>query len=84
MNWIFWLCGLLLLGVAAYSVYWAFKSPKFIGKLTSYASRQVWQAVRPTVMNPETPDDREERIEAYRRGQGDEYFRRKSGAPPKG
>lgn len=84
MNWIFWAAGLLLFGVAAYSVYWAFRSPKFIGKLTSYASKQVWKVVKPELTRPETEDDRKDRVEEYRRGHGDDYFRRKSGAPPKG
>ena len=84
MNWVFWLAGLLLLGVAAYSVYWAFRSPKFIGKLTSYASKQVWKAVKPEITRPETPEDRDTRVADERRADGDGYFRRKSGAPPKG
>lgn len=84
MNWIWVIGGLLLFGVAAYSVYRAFRSPKFISKLTRFASKQAWKAIKPVVTTPEDPEDRVERIEEYRRGQGDGYFRRKSGAPPKG
>lgn len=84
MNWVFLLVCLLLLGVAGYSVWAAFRSPKFIGKLTQYASKQIWAAVRPEITRPETPKAREARTEAYRRANGDNDFRRKSGAPPKG
>lgn len=84
MNWIAILAGLLLLGVAAYAVYRAFQSPKFIGRLTSYASRQVWQAVRPTVTKPLDPTELQKVQMEYRKGHGDDYFRQRSGGPPKG
>ena len=84
MNWVFALVGLLLLGVAAYAIWKAFQTPEFIGKLTAWASKQIWAAVKPEIARPETPEAREARTEAYRRADGDNDFRRKSGAPPKG
>lgn len=79
-----WIGGALLLGVAAVSVWYAFRSPGFVAGLTAIATAAAWKAIKPVVLSPETEDARAERVKAYRRGDGDSYFRRKSGAPPKG
>ena len=79
-----WIGGALLLGVAAISVYFAFSSPTFVAGLTALASAAAWKAIKPAIMKPETPEDRASRQDAYRRADGDNDFRRRSGAPPKG
>jgi hypothetical protein len=85
VNWIWWTGGLLLFGVAALSVYWAFRSPKFIARLTSLASKRVWAAVRPVILNPLPPEKQEEWRKAQRLPDGDkDWRRRRLGLPPKG
>jgi len=79
VNWIFWCGGLLLFGVAALSIYYAFKSPKFLAMLTGFASRQAWKIVKPMVIKPLTPDDLEARQKAYRRG-NDGWLRKRNGS----
>jgi hypothetical protein len=83
VNWIFWLILLLLVAAAGSSVWFAFRSPKFVARLTQFASRQAWKAIKPVILSPETPEERDARVGAYRRADGDNDFRRKSGAPPK-
>lgn len=84
MNWVFWIGGLLLFAVAAYSVYWAFRSPKFIGRLTKYASKQVWKAVQPEITRPMPAEEQAQWRAAERAGRGEEFMRKRRGAPPKG
>jgi hypothetical protein len=79
VNWIFWIGGLLLFGVAAYSVWRAFRSPKFIARLTKFASRQAWKAIKPTITEPLPPDQLEARQKAYRRGD-DGWLRKRQGS----
>lgn len=80
MNWIAILGGLLLLGVAAFSVYYAFRSPKFIARLTRFASRQAWRVMKPVVTTPMTPDETKAHNQAQRQGRGDEFIRKKLGS----
>jgi hypothetical protein len=84
VNWVFAIGGLLLLSVAAYSVWRAFRSPKFIGKLTQYASKQVWNAVKPELTRPMPADETKDWHKAIRRGDDSEFQRKRRGAPPKG
>jgi len=79
-----WAAGAVLLGVAALGVYWAFQSPTFVAGLSALAAAAAWKAISPAITKPETPDDRVKRIDEYRKGHGDDYWRRKTGAPPKG
>lgn len=79
MNWIWAIGGLLLFGVAAYSVYRAFRSPKFIAKLTKFASQQAWKAIKPVVTEPLSPDELEARQKAYRQG-NDGWLRKRQGS----
>lgn len=80
MNWIFWCGGLLLFGVAALSIYYAFKSPKFLAMLTGFASRQAWKIVKPVIVPPLTPDDLEAKNKAERSANGDNWIRRRLGS----
>ena len=80
MNWIGWLVLLLLVAAAGTSVWFAFRSPKFIARLTKFASRQAWKAIKPTVAAPMTEDEAKARDEAVRRGQDDERTRKKLGS----
>lgn len=84
MNWIALIAGLALLAVAGFAVWRAFQSPKFIGRLTKFASKQVWEAVKPEVARPMSEDDETKWHEAIRRGNDDEFQRARRGAPPKG
>lgn len=84
INWVAILAGLLLLGVAAWAVWRAFQTPKFIGRLTQYASKQVWRAVKPQITRPLPADEEEAWRKAVRRGTDDEFMRKRRGAPPKG
>lgn len=84
MNWLFWTGGLLLFGVAAFSVYIAFRSPKFIAGLTAIASSAAWKALKPIVVKQRTPEQQAQDRAEYRAGRGDEYWRRRNGGPPKG
>lgn len=84
MSWLLWLAGAVLLGVAALGVYMAFQSPTFVAGLSALAAAAAAKAVKGIVVKPETPEARVIRIEEYRRGHGDDDWRRKSGAPPKG
>lgn len=84
MNWIGWLVLLLLVAAAGTSVWFAFRSPKFIAKLTEFASKQAWKAIKPVVTNPMTPDEQKAWREAERAGRGDEWRRKRLGLPPKG
>lgn len=79
-----WLVGAVLLGVAGLSVYYAFQSPTFVAGLSALAAGAAWKAIKPVLEKPEAPEDRAARQEAYRRADGDNDMRRKSGAPPKG
>jgi hypothetical protein len=42
VNWIFWLILLLLVVAAGSSIWFAFRSPKFVARLTEFASKQAW------------------------------------------
>ena len=68
MNWIFWLILLLLVVAAGSSIWFAFRSPKFVARLTEFASKQAWKAIKPVIVKPLTPDDLEARQKAHRRG----------------
>lgn len=46
MRW-FWLAAALLLGVAAFAVYWSFSSPAFVAGLAAVAMGAAWKAVVP-------------------------------------
>lgn len=84
MKTLAWLAGAVLLGVAALAVYMAFQSPTFVAGLSALAAAAAAKAIKEVVVKPETPEARVIRIEEYRRGHGDDDWRRKSGAPPKG
>lgn len=84
MKILLWLGGAVLFGVAALAVYMAFQSPAFVAGLSGLAAAAAAKAIKEMVVKPETPEARVIRIEEYRRGHGDDDWRRKSGAPPKG
>lgn len=79
MNWIFWLILLLLVVAAGSSIWFAFRSPKFVARLTEFASKQAWKAIKPVIVKPLTPDDLEARQKAYRRG-NDDWLRKRNGS----
>lgn len=75
---------LLLIGAAALSIYKAFQSPKFVTRLTRRAAREVIKAAVPVVTEPLDPETEKQVQKDYRTGHGDDYWRKRSGAPPKG
>jgi len=79
-----WLGGAVILGVAAISVYWAFQSPTFVAGLTALAAGAVWKALAPAIAKRMTLEDEAAWQAAERAGRGDEFMRRRRGAPPKG
>lgn len=79
MNWIFWLIGLLLLGVAAYSIYRGIQNGKILTWATKFASRKIWKAIKPTVTTPLPADELEKRQHEYRRG-NDDWLRKRQGS----
>jgi hypothetical protein len=79
VNWIFWLILLLLVVAAGSSIWFAFRSPKFVARLTEFASKQAWKAIKPVIVKPLTPDDLEARQKAYRRG-NDDWLRKRNGS----
>lgn len=83
-GWTIALICLLLLGVAGFSIYRAFQSPKFVSGLTRRAARAVIKAATPVITDPLEPEELEKFQKEYRAGRGDEYWRKRSGAPPKG
>ena len=83
MRWWIWLGLAGLLAVAAGSVYFAFKSPTFVAGLTALASAAAWKAIKPVLVKPLTPQDQEAWRKAELAGRGDEWRRKRRGAPPK-
>lgn len=79
MNWIFWLILLLLVVAAGSSIWFAFRSPKFVARLTEFASKQAWKAIKPVIVKPLTPYDLEARQKAYRQG-NDDWLRKRNGS----
>jgi hypothetical protein len=79
MSWR-WIIGAALLGVAAISVYTAFQTPTFVWGILAAILLAVARAVIPPITRPMTPDDTKAKNEAYRRGQGDEWLRKRNGS----
>lgn len=79
-----WASGAVLLGVAALGFYWAFQSPTFVAGLSALAAAAAWKAIAPAVAQRRAPEDEAKDRAEHRAGHGDDYWRRRSGAPPKG
>ena len=75
-----WIGGAVLLGVAALSVYYAFQSPGFVAGLAALAAAAAWKALKPAVLKRMTPEEEAEWHKAIRRGQGDEWLRKRQGS----
>lgn len=65
-----WLAGAALLGVAAFAVYGAFRSPTFVAGLTALAAAAAWKAVAPTVTKPLSEADTKAKNAAIRGADG--------------
>ena len=83
MNWI-WAIGAALLGVAALSVYSAFQNPTFVTGLLGAMAVAAYKALAPVITKRMTPVEEAAWREAERAGRGDEFLRKRRGAPPKG
>ena len=79
-----WLIGAALFGVAALSVYVAFQSPSFVAGLSVLAAGFVAKAIVTKVGKRMSPEDEAAWRAAERAGRGDEWMRKRRGAPPKG
>ena len=83
MN-IWWLVGAALFGVAALSVYGAFQSPEFVMGLFGAMLVAGYKAIEPVLAKRMTPEDEAAWRAAERAGRGEEWARKRRGAPPKG
>ena len=79
-----WAVGAVLLAVAALAVYSAFQSPAFVAGLTGLAAAAAWKAIAPAVAKRMPPDEEAAWRPAEKAGRGDEFLRKRRGAPPKG
>lgn len=75
-----WAVGAVLLAAAALGVYLAFQSPTFVAGLSALAAAAAWKAIKPVVTKPMTPADTAAKNAAERRGQGDNWIRRRLGS----
>ena len=75
MTWFWYLAGAALLGVAALSVYSAFRNPAFVSGLAKIAIGAVWSAVAPAVARRMSPEEESRWRAAQRAGRGDEWLR---------
>lgn len=76
--------GAALFGVAALALWRAFRSPAFVAGLAAIATRAAAKAIVTKVGARMSPEEEAAWRAAERRGQGDEWLRRRRGAPPKG
>ena len=83
-GWVITVVCLLLLGVAGFSVYRAFQSPKFVARITRRATKAAIKVIVPVIIAPRDLEEIAEDQKDYRAGHGDDYWRKRSGAPPKG
>lgn len=67
MEWLFWLGGLSLAGIAAFALWRSFSNPVFVAGLISFVASKAFQAAMAEILKPETPGAREKRIEAFKR-----------------
>ena len=84
MKIVLWASGAVILAVAAFGVYMAAQSPTFVAGLTALAAGAAWQAIKPVVTKRMTPEDEAAWRAAERAGRGEEWARKRRGAPPKG
>ena len=75
-----WLIGAILLGVSGLSVYYAFQSPAFVAGLTALAATAAWKAIQPVVTKQMTPEEIKAKNIAVRRGDDDNWIRRRLGS----
>lgn len=79
-----WFAGAVLLAVAALAVFLAFRNPAFVAALGSMAAAALAKGIIAQVGKPLPPDVMAEVQNDFRAGHGDDYWRKRSGAPPKG
>lgn len=84
MKWWVWAVGAGLLGVAAFSVWYAFQSPTFVAGLTTLAAGVAAKAIKEKVVARLPPNEEAAWREAEKAGRGDEWRRKRNGFPPKG
>lgn len=84
MRWWGWLAGVVLFGVAALAIWYAFHNPAFVAALGSMAAAALAKGIIAQVGKPLPPDVMAEVQNDFRAGHGDDYWRKRSGAPPKG
>lgn len=79
-----WIAGAVLLAVAALAVYMAFRNPAFVSGLLVAAAAAAVKAAIPQITKPLPPDVMAQVQDDFRAGHGDDYWRKRSGSPPKG
>jgi len=75
-----WASGAVILAVAAFAAYQAFQSPTFVAGLTALAAAAAWKAIKPVVTKPLSEADMAAKNTAERRGDGDNWIRRRLGS----
>lgn len=76
MRWL-WLGGAALFGVAAFSVWLAFRDPGFVSGLAAMAIGAAWKAFAPRVVQRMPAGEEAAWRASERAGRGDEWRRRK-------
>lgn len=82
MTW--WVVGAVLLGVAALGLYRAIQKPPVLWGLAVVIAKAAWQALLPQINRRRAPADEKKDRKDNLAGRGDDYWRRRSGSPPKG
>lgn len=80
MRWWLWALAAVTLVAAAGGVYFAAQSPAFVAGLSALAAGAAWKAIRPVVTKPLSEADTRAKNTAERRGDGDNWIRRRLGS----
>lgn len=72
-----WLIGAALFMVAALAMWVSFRSPEFVMAMGAIAIGAAWKAVLPSIARRMPPDEEAAWRAAERRGQGDEWLRKR-------
>ena len=69
MDYLFWIGGIGLAGIAAFALWRALTNPLFVAGLIELFASKAFKAAMAEILRPETPEAREKRIEAFRRNE---------------
>lgn len=69
MNWLYVGIAAVVLLVAVPTIIFAFSNPKFVWGILEKGATEIFLAILPAILKPETPEAREKRIEAFKRNE---------------